>query len=63
MLKHLGLEPILDLRMRLGEGTGGALAMGVIEGAVRIFKEVLTFEEAGVSNSSSTSNGLDQMSH
>ncbi len=50
MLKHLGLEPILDLGMRLGEGTGAALAMGVIECAVRMFKEVLTFEEAGVAN-------------
>jgi nicotinate-nucleotide--dimethylbenzimidazole phosphoribosyltransferase len=49
MLEHLGLEPILDLRMRLGEGTGAALAMGVIEGAVRVFREVLTFEDAGVS--------------
>ena len=49
MLKHLGLEPILDLRMRLGEGTGAALAMGIIEGAVRVFREILTFEEAGVS--------------
>ncbi|MDY0041326.1 MAG: nicotinate-nucleotide--dimethylbenzimidazole phosphoribosyltransferase [Desulforhabdus sp.] len=49
MLEHLGLEPILDLRMRLGEGTGAALAMGIIEGAVRIFNEVLTFEQAGVS--------------
>ena len=48
MLKHLGLAPILDLGMRLGEGTGAALAMGVIEGAVRMFTEVLTFEEAGV---------------
>jgi len=48
MLEHLGLEPILDLRMRLGEGTGAALAMGVIEGAVRVFREVLTFEDAGV---------------
>ena len=50
MLKHLGLEPILDLGMRLGEGTGGALAMGVMDGAVHVFKEVLTFEEAGVSD-------------
>lgn len=50
MLKHLGLEPILDLGMRLGEGTGAALSMGVIEGAVRMFKEVLTFQEAGVAN-------------
>jgi nicotinate-nucleotide--dimethylbenzimidazole phosphoribosyltransferase len=50
MLEYLGLEPILDLRMRLGEGTGATLAMGVMEGAVRMFKEVLTFEEAGVAN-------------
>lgn len=48
MLQYLGLEPILDLGMRLGEGTGAALAIGVIEAAVRMFKEVLTFEEAGV---------------
>lgn len=53
MLEYLGLDPILDLRMRLGEGTGAALAMGVIEGAVRVFREVLTFEEAGVSNKES----------
>jgi nicotinate-nucleotide--dimethylbenzimidazole phosphoribosyltransferase len=50
MLNHLGLEPILDIGMRLGEGTGAALAMGIIDGAVRMFKEVLTFEEAGVAN-------------
>ena len=50
MLKHLGLEPILDLGMRLGEGTGAALAMGVMDSAVRMFKEVLTFEEAGVAD-------------
>ena len=48
MLRYLGLLPILDLGMRLGEGTGGALAMSVIEGAVKVFKEVMTFEEAGV---------------
>lgn len=50
MLAHLGLKPILDLGMRLGEGTGSALAMSVMEGAVCMFKEVLTFEEAGVAN-------------
>ena len=50
MLQHLTLEPILDLGMRLGEGTGAALAMGVMEAAVRMFKEVMTFEEAGVAN-------------
>lgn len=48
MLRHLGLEPILDLGMRLGEGTGAALAMGVMDGAVRVFTEMLTFAEAGV---------------
>ncbi len=48
MLRHLGLKPILDLGMRLGEGTGGALAMGIIEAAVRIFRDMLTFEQAGV---------------
>jgi nicotinate-nucleotide--dimethylbenzimidazole phosphoribosyltransferase len=50
MLDHLGLRPILDLGMRLGEGTGGALAMDVIETGVRVFREVLTFEQASVSN-------------
>jgi len=48
MLNYLRLNPILDLGMRLGEGTGGALAMGIIEGAARISREMLTFEEAGV---------------
>jgi nicotinate-nucleotide--dimethylbenzimidazole phosphoribosyltransferase len=48
MLNHLDLKPILDLGMRLGEGTGGALAMSIADSAVRVFKEVLTFEEAGV---------------
>jgi len=48
MLDHLGLRPILDLGMRLGEGTGGALAMGIMDGAVGIFNDMLTFEQAGV---------------
>jgi len=46
----MGIEPILDLGMRLGEGTGGALSMCIIEGAVRVFNEVLTFDEAGVAD-------------
>jgi nicotinate-nucleotide--dimethylbenzimidazole phosphoribosyltransferase len=50
MLDYLQLDPILDLGMRLGEGTGGALSMSIMEGAVGIFKEVLTFEEAGVAD-------------
>ena len=49
MLEYMGLRPILDLGMRLGEGTGAALAMHIIEAGVRVFREVLTFEQAGVS--------------
>lgn len=49
MLESMGLRPILDLDMRLGEGTGAALAMHVIEAGACIIKEMLTFEEAGVS--------------
>ncbi|RLB25790.1 MAG: nicotinate-nucleotide--dimethylbenzimidazole phosphoribosyltransferase [Deltaproteobacteria bacterium] len=49
MLNYLGLSPILNLGMRLGEGTGAALAMHIIEAGARIINEVLTFEEAEVS--------------
>ena len=44
------IEPILSLELRLGEGTGGALAMNVIEGAIRIYNEMATFTSASVSN-------------
>jgi nicotinate-nucleotide--dimethylbenzimidazole phosphoribosyltransferase len=47
--QHLGARPILDLDMRLGEGTGAALAMFIIEAAVRVYNEMATFESAGVS--------------
>jgi len=53
MLDYLQLDPILDLGMRLGEGTGGALAMGIMEGAAKISREMLTFEEAGVTDKDS----------
>lgn len=49
MHQHLGCEPLLDLNMRLGEGTGGALAMNVVEAAKRVLTDVATFEEAMVS--------------
>ena len=49
ILDHLGLEPYLDLRMRLGEGTGAALAFTLIRAAVRIYTEMATFKSAGVS--------------
>jgi nicotinate-nucleotide--dimethylbenzimidazole phosphoribosyltransferase len=48
MLERLGAEPMLNLQMRLGEGTGAALAMGLIEAGVKILNEMATFAEAGV---------------
>ncbi|MBM4140500.1 MAG: nicotinate-nucleotide--dimethylbenzimidazole phosphoribosyltransferase [Nitrospira sp.] len=49
MLKKIGLQPILDLNLRLGEGTGAALAMLIIEAGLKIYKDMATFGEAGVS--------------
>ncbi len=48
-LTKLGKRPLLDLNLRLGEGTGAALAMNIVEAAVRVLTEVATFDEAGVS--------------
>ena len=48
ILECLGLEPVLDLDMRLGEGTGCCLAFGVIEAGTRILAEMATFEKAKV---------------
>lgn len=50
MLKYLNLVPLLDLNMRLGEGTGAALAFHLLEASVRILREMATFDEAGVSD-------------
>ena len=50
LLQYLGLKPLLDLEMRLGEGTGAALAMSLAETSVRILNEMATFAEAGVSD-------------
>lgn len=49
MLERIGVEPVLDLNLRLGEGTGAALAMTLIEAGVKVMKEMATFEQAGVS--------------
>lgn len=49
MWEYIGQKPILNLSMRLGEGTGAALAMFIIEAAVKILNEMATFTEAGVS--------------
>ena len=48
-LAHLGLDPLLDLGMRLGEGSGAVLALPVVAAAVRVLHEVATFDSAGVS--------------
>ncbi|MDF2956086.1 nicotinate-nucleotide--dimethylbenzimidazole phosphoribosyltransferase [Candidatus Alkanophaga liquidiphilum] len=47
--EYIGLKPLFDLRMRLGEGTGAALAISIVEAACKILNEMATFEEAGVS--------------
>jgi nicotinate-nucleotide--dimethylbenzimidazole phosphoribosyltransferase len=54
-LAELGLDPILDLRMRLGEGTGATLALPVLRAAVAALSSMATFTEAGVAGPSTRS--------
>lgn len=49
MLEHMGLKPLLNLNLRLGEGTGAALGISLVEAGVKILNEMATFAEAGVS--------------
>jgi nicotinate-nucleotide--dimethylbenzimidazole phosphoribosyltransferase len=49
ILKRLGVEPIVNLDMRLGEGTGAVIGMFIIEAGVKVYNEMATFEEARVS--------------
>jgi nicotinate-nucleotide--dimethylbenzimidazole phosphoribosyltransferase len=49
MLERLRLEPMLDLSLRLGEGTGAALGITLVEAALRMLREVKTFDDSGVS--------------
>ena len=49
MMAWLGVSPLLDLKMRLGEGTGAVLAMTLVEAACKTLAEMATFGEAGVS--------------
>lgn len=51
VLRALDMEPVLDLDMRLGEGTGAALAMGIIDASCRMLSGMATFAEAAVSES------------
>ncbi|MCQ2560230.1 MAG: nicotinate-nucleotide--dimethylbenzimidazole phosphoribosyltransferase [Clostridia bacterium] len=50
MWEALGLKPLLSLNLRVGEGTGAAIAMNIVESAAQILAKVRTFDEAGVSN-------------
>jgi len=52
VLERLGLPPLLDLDLRLGEGTGAALALPLVRAAVRLLNDMATFDEAGVSERS-----------
>ena len=49
ILDHLGLKPLFDLDLRLGEGTGACLGMSLVFAAIKILTEMATFDEAGVS--------------
>jgi nicotinate-nucleotide--dimethylbenzimidazole phosphoribosyltransferase len=52
VLDELGLIPLFDLQMRLGEGTGAVLAMSILDAAAKTLAEMATFESAGVANKS-----------
>jgi len=49
LLDALGIEPLLDLRLRLGEGTGAAIALPLVRGAIAVLTDMATFDAAGVS--------------
>lgn len=49
ILDHLGLKPLFDLDLRLGEGTGACLGMGLVQASIKLLTEMATFDEAGVS--------------
>jgi nicotinate-nucleotide--dimethylbenzimidazole phosphoribosyltransferase len=50
VLVELDADPVLDLGLRLGEGTGALLALPLVEAAARVLHEMATFDQAGVSD-------------
>jgi nicotinate-nucleotide--dimethylbenzimidazole phosphoribosyltransferase len=54
MLEALNARPLLDLDMRLGEGSGAAIGISLVESAVRLYREMATFDGAGVSTAAET---------
>jgi nicotinate-nucleotide--dimethylbenzimidazole phosphoribosyltransferase len=50
VLQHFGLEPVIDMGLRLGEGSGACLALGVLEASALILNEMSTFDAAGIAN-------------
>ena len=50
VLDHLGMRPLLDLDLRLGEGTGACLALPLLQSAARVLREMATFDQAGVTD-------------
>ena len=57
VLAELGLRPMIDLDLRLGEGTGAALALPLVEAAARVLAEMATFDQAGVTEKSESGGG------
>jgi len=51
IIKELGLEPLLKLEMRLGEGTGAVLSFNIIEAAIKMLNEMSSFDDANISKS------------
>ena len=63
MLRYLDVQPLLHLQLRLGEGTGAALAMPLIQASVNFLNEMASFEEAGVSDKNVDAEEMDTPSH
>ena len=59
ILEHLGLKPLFDLDLRLGEGTGACLGISLVFAAIKILTEMATFDEAGVSERTEGGKGIN----